>query len=697
MRNKMGKFVVFAVGVAILLFIVSDLTGPGSLLLNSNDNSIGEIAGDKVDYEQFNQTLDQLKYEFALQNGRSPSNNEINSLRQRAWDLTIVKVAFQKQYDQIGLEVTKEEVVDMVQGKNISPELMSAPAFQNPETGQFDKNLIVNYLRNINQLPPQQQAVWYSFEQNLKPARLRLKFDNLLLNTSFVTTEEAKKQYLEENTVAEVKYLYVPYYSIPDSAISYSDSDLQKYLNENADEYEAEESTEIQYVTFPVIASSADSAFHYEDLTALKAEFERAENDSLFAKLNTDGSNFFFNYRKDELPQVVLNDTDLSVGQIYGPEQENSLYKLYKVSDVYEDSVFSIKASHILFKAADDSDEAKQEARKEAQNVLNEIKAGADFAQKAQEHGTDGTASRGGDLGWFSEGRMVDEFNQAVFNYDGVGLLNNLVETSFGFHIIKVTEPKTNEKYKISVVEREIAPRDETIDQAFRKADYFAGTTESLSEFTTNAQRDSLSVRTAQKLNKNQDRVNNLNDAREIVRWTFNDGEVGQVSDVFELDASYVVAALVGKTEKGVSDLESVRIRVENEVKNEKKAEAIKEKLAGLSGTLDEIAEAYGSDATINSKSDLKMNEQNLPGVGQAPEAIGAAFALQPGSRSVEIEGSTGVIIMELENVTEPGEIADYSTYKTQIASTREGRASFNLSQLINEKADIKDKRYKFF
>ncbi len=75
-------------------------------------------------------------------------------------------------------------------------------------------------------------------------------------------------------------------------------------------------------------------------------------------------------------------------------------YKVVKISKIFKDTVYSARAKHILIKWADTSDAAKKEAKDKAQNILKDIKGGADFGAKAREFGTDGTASRGGDLGW---------------------------------------------------------------------------------------------------------------------------------------------------------------------------------------------------------------------------------------------------------------------------------------------------------
>lgn len=90
---------------------------------------------------------------------------------------------------------------------------------------------------------------------------------------------------------------------------------------------------------------------------------------------------------------------------------------------------------------------AREEVRAQAQKVLDEIKAGADFAEMAGKYGSDGTAANGGDLGWFAKGDMVPEFENAAFALKKGELSPVLVETEYGYHIIKTDDKKT-EKVK---------------------------------------------------------------------------------------------------------------------------------------------------------------------------------------------------------------------------------------------------------
>jgi len=694
----MGKVVVIAVGFAIFSFIAADLMGPNSVLLNGQDSVVGEIAGEEITLDEYQKYIEEMVYNFTLNQGRNPSSNEMEFLRQQAWEYMIVQTAFAKQFEELGLEVTEEEVVDMVQGKNINPEIKRA--FTDPETGEFDRSLILNYLKNISSLPPQQQASWYAFERNLGPGRLRIKYDNLFLNSTYVTMEEAERKHRDQNSIAEIKYLYVPYFSVPDSLIAtVTEDDLESYLEEHKDDFKVEESRSMSYVLFPIIPSTEDSTFFIKEVKQLKEEFKEVKSDSIFATANTDSERPYATYRLGELPpELATNSEALREGQIFGPVVDGNSYTLYKISKVFEDTVFSARASHILFKVEDsDDEEAKRKIRDEARKVLNDIKTGADFEEMARLYGSDGTATRGGDLGWFTEGRMVKPFENAVFKAGSKGLIPRLIETDFGYHIIRVDELKTNLAFKIATIKREITPSDETLDVAFRKADYFAGTSNNYQEFKNNAEKDSLLILSANKIKKNDRSINNLNNARQVVRWLYNDAERGEVSPVFEVGNNYVVAVMTDEVEEGTAELEDVRYEVLQKVKNERKAKLIREKLSSLSGSLEEIADSYGEDAEVFTKSDLKLQDNSIRGVGIVPKMVGVAFALDEGERSAPIEEENGIVIVKLESLTEAPEIADYTSYRQNARQERAGRLSFKVAEAVKEKAEIEDKRYKFF
>ncbi|HNP17933.1 MAG TPA: SurA N-terminal domain-containing protein [Fulvivirga sp.] len=689
LRNKMGKFIVAAVAIAIMSFVMADLFGPNSTIMGGG-NDVGEIAGKTITLKEFQSTVQERENSYALNTNRQPTENERPTIRQQAWDLLIAKYAFQKQYDKVGVQVTDEEVWDMLQGKNINPGLEQA--FTNPQTGQYDRDQFLNYLQQLPTLPQEAQVRWELFKKDLVPGRTRLKYENLLVKSNYVTTAEAKREYGNQNDVAEIKYLYVPYYAVSDSSVAIDNSALKTYYNNNKERYKVEHTKSLKYVSFQVIPSADDSTFVREDLLTLKEEFSRVKDDSVFAGLHSDGNSFFGKYNPGNLPlQLKANIANLSKGDVRGPYLDNDGFKLYKITDIFQDTISYAKASHILIKG--DDDEAKAEAR----DILNQIKNGADFAVMAREHGTDGTSTRGGDLGWFESGKMVSEFEDAVFSAKKVGLLNDVVKTQFGYHIIKVDELKNNTAYKIATIERDILPSDQTINSAFTKADLFAANVDDIKSFEEQAKADTIAVLAAPKLKSNDRRIGALGDARQIVQWLFSDASTGDISRVFELDDTYVVAVMTGEVEKGYQSLENVKAEITVKVKNEAKGNQIISKLSGLTGSLEEMATAYGSDANVYSSSDLLLSATSLPTVGFDPVAVGTAFSLEAGETSKPFAGENGVLIILMENKTIAPEIADYATYKNQVLQRINGQVGYNITEAIKENANIVDERYRVY
>jgi peptidyl-prolyl cis-trans isomerase D len=689
LRNKMGKFIVAAVAIAIMSFVMADLFGPNSTLLGGG-NDVGEIAGKTITLKEFQNAVQERESNFILNFNRQPTEQDRPTLRQQAWDLLITKYAFEEQYAEVGVQVTDDEVWDMLQGKNINPGLLQA--FTNPETGQYDRDQFMNYLQQLPSLAPEAQVRWELFKNDLVPGRKRIKYENLLAKSNLVTTAEAKREYNIQNDVAEIKYLYVPYYAVSDSAVKIEESALKAYYNKNKEKYKVDHTKSLKYVSFQVIPSTDDSTFVREELQTLKQEFGKVQDDSVFASLNTDGLTYFGKYHPGTLPlQLKANISNLSKGDVRGPYLDTEGFKLYKVTDIFEDTVAFAKASHILIKG--DDDDAKTKAR----DILKQIKNGADFAEMAREHGTDGTSTRGGDLGWFESGKMVAEFETAVFKARKVGLLDDVVKTQFGYHIIKVDELKNNTAYKIATVERDVLPSDETINEAFTKADMFAASVDDLKSFDAQVKADSMVAVPVAKLKANDRRVGALGDARQIVQWLFTDASTGDISRVFELDNDYVVAVMTSEIEEGYQPLEFVVAEVTVKVKNETKGAQIIEKLTGLTGSLEDRAAAYGTDANIYTSSNLLLSATSIPTVGFDPLAVGTAFSLEAGETSKPFAGENGVLIVMMENKTIAPEIADYTTYKNQVLQKINGQVGYNITEAIKENADIKDERYKVY
>jgi len=699
LRNKLTKVVVGFVFVAMAAFIVgSDLFTPGkNSIFGGQENVVGEIGGHEISYEEFQFTTQEIENNYILNMQRKPTEAEMPSVRNQAWDMLIARYSVVPEYEKVGVTVGEDELFDIIQGKNIDEGIKGS--FRD-SLGQFDRTRLNNFLLQMKSLPKDHpnRAQWEVYQKNLAPARERLKYENLILKTSYITKAEAEREYHAQTDVAEVKYLYVPFFAVSDSLVSVSDADMKDVYNLNKEKYKTEQNRSLSYVSFPVVASTDDTLAIKKGLDDLVEGFKTTTEDSLYALNNSSSDNAFQVYNASTLPENFNSQLDqLQPGVVLGPFLESGSYKLAKIVKISTDTIYYVRASNILITWDDPSDAGKKKAKDKARQVLNEIKAGASFATKAFEYNNDATKTKGGDLGWFKKGAMVKPFEKAAFGATRKGVINDIIETTYGYHIIEVTGLKNNTTYSVAIIEDEITPSDATRNAAFRKADAFANGLKGVDAFTEKAKKENLSVFDAKNLTAIERRISNLGEARALIAWLYREGSVGKVSGVEDVNDSYVVAVMTDEVEKGYKPMELVKEEVTSLAKNELKAKQIIEKLKGKTEDFETLANIFGRDAIVNSTSDLKLSSNSLGSAGVDPTAVGKAFSLENGKRSAPFKGENGVFVIETKTKSTAPAVADYSAYKNQLSQAMNGRSAYTISEALKEVAKIEDNRYKFY
>lgn len=699
--NKIRERSGLAVGVvafAIVAFILSDVFSGRSRFFSGNDQTVGKIDGRAIDYQEFNGQVEVLREQFQQQSGRAPAEQDMAQIREQAWNQLLFDIAYRKEFDKLGLTVSPDELVDMVQGTNISPSVRQA--FTNPQTGVFDKSQIISYLKGLKSLPVQQQASWANFEKNLSADRLREKYDNLMRLSVFATTAEARKEYEAQNTKADAKFLFVPYYTINDTTVKVTDADLERYLSAHKDEFPGGDTRTLQYVTFPVVPSKEDSASLYNEIKTLARGLGAAKSDSSFARLNSDVPVPLYMTAGEMPAQLRSAIPTFTAGGIYGPFREGNTFFIYKYGGTRKDTSFTARASHILIRPTAKTDSAKAQARRKAEDLLKQLQGGALFEALAQSNSADGSAQNGGDLGYFkNNGQMVKPFEQAVFGATSEGLIPRVIETDFGYHIIKVTEPKTNQLYRVAAIGKTITASQTTRDEALRRADQFAAESKTKDAFDENVKKDkALVIATAERVPETASNINAVSDARGVVRWAFDDKtSLNDVSNPFEAGDQYVVAVLTGKTEKKSPKVGDYRAELTTKVRNQLKGEQIIAKIGSATGTLESISQKYGAGALVETVSDVSLATGFLRSAGVDPVALGKAFGTKPGKHSKPFAGESGVLVMETTRVTPAPAIADYTVYKTLLQQNLTQRTSFFINEAIKDASNIEDRRAKFY
>jgi len=673
-REK-GWIAAVIIGVSIGLFVIQDMFSANSWVMQSMNTPVaGVIDGTDISLQEYQAELTALVDKYAAQIGRRPNEGEMENIRNEAFNNLVYKLVMQKEFDKVGVAVTKDEVIDMVQGNNINPSW--AQNFTNPQTGQVDKNMILNFLKNIGQAEPQQQMQFYSFEASLAPERSKEKFQKLFELSTYVTKKEAESYYKEQNERLNLKYVAIPFFLVPDSTIKVSDDELQAYFNSNKDKFKNTENRAIEYVPFSFKASSIDSATIKKSLDDLVQQFGSTTDNEAFANANSDVNRNVGTVKPSDLPKDLVGAV-LEQGKVYGPflDKEKNIYALHKFIATEQDTAYSMRASHILLDTTSKTAVQKAEIKTKADGVLTQLKGGQSFEIFAGMYGEDGTKDKGGDLGWFSQKQMVAPFEQAVMSATQEGLVPNLVATQFGYHVIKVTGVKNKTKYKLATIIKEIAPSDATREKAFRDASSFA-TAKDIKEYVDRVVAAKLISLQALNIAKDARFINNITSAkvRDIVRWAYNDAKLGQVSPIYELEESqqYMVAVLRGAVEKGGATWQDVKDEVAVEVRKEKKAKLIMDKLAKVANSdLEAIAAAYGTNVSVTTMPDITIQTPSLNGVGYAPAAIGKAFGLKKGQKTGLFIDDSAIMALELVEITPAAEVADYNSYKEQIIGRR--------------------------
>ena len=691
LRDKGGKFLVFVVGFSIAAFVLGDILGPNSSLIGQNRNIVGSINGEEIDLVRFNAVYEELTYNFSLNNGRSPTQQEVSELRDQAWERLINDISYVEEFNKIGLTVTDKESVDMVQGNNIHP--MIIQAFSDPSTGSFNKDNVIGYLQNLSNQPANQQQAWFSFESNLKPMRLRTKYDNLIAQSTYYNTLDAEAEYFNTSSQIDLAYFYIPFFAVSDTLFDVSTNEMRSYLNKNKSDYNQDETRSIDYAFFSVQPSAEDSTFFENEINDIRSNLMSSNiiDDSTYAVINSDSFNPYIKFNPDELPTDLVGK---DVGFITEPTYENGSISIKKLSKIDQDAQEKARAKHILLRF-DDSN--KSTVRTEANRILNLLRSGSDFEETARTYSQDGSASNGGDLGWFTDGMMVKPFQDAVFSRRRSGLIPRIIETDFGFHIINVTYPKTRTSYFVANISKDILPSDNTRNNIYRSAELFKLDIKSTEDvFSDYLKENNIIGGNISDIDKNSTEVGTIPNARNVILWSYSDDRyVGEVSDVLETDEGYIVAQINEMKDEGTKKLDEVENSIKRRIIDEKKYEYLKEILVDYS-SLQDLKDNSGL-GDIYRSSGISMTENSLSNVGFSPESIGTAFSMQEGelTRPFKIDG--GVIVLGLESKVLADTLSNYDDYRNTLIQTNRFNVPLKIDDAIKHFSDIEDDRYKFF
>lgn len=690
-RNQ-GKLVFVIILIALIGFIMNDLfTGPGASF-GSQDTKIGTINGRTIDYKEFDQKV-QIQAELYKERTQQAALGEevMGQIRDQVWNTYQEDLILMEVVKEAGVAVSTEELVDLIQGPNPHPQILQN--FTNPNTGKFNPADVTRYLESLDKEEnAASKAQWVMFEQGLKKERISNKYYNLIKKGLYATTLDAKYDFKAKNERADVLYVAKRYNTISDSLVTFTEEDLSAYYqthNQEPQFQQKEDVRDVEYVSYDVIPTAEDVEDIRLSLDKLKEQFEKTKDDTLFVTSYATTRNNIKYYTKNSVsPALDSLVFATETGHVVGPvidAQENS-YKLAKVltNKVGPDSV---KARHILLKIANNDTMA---AKTKADSLKNILKTGVPFEIIAKQFSADqGSAEKGGDLGWFTEGTMVKVFNDACFNGKKGDM--PVVTSQFGVHLIEITDQTPAvRKLLLAVVDKPIEPSTQTYEKAYNLASTFSINNKG-EKFTEEANK--IGLKMAEGIKPSDKMVRGLGDARSLVQWAYK-AELNDVSEPFELDNKVVVAKLTKIKEKGTLPLDLVKDLVEVEVIKQKKAEKISAEISGLSD-LNAIASKW--IGIVDTARSVNFASYSVPGMGAERKVLGTIFALNKGVLSKPVAGDYGVYVVLVQDKVDVSANATFNDNKQFIARNYSGRVDYEVYKTLQELYGVEDHRYKFF
>ena len=700
-RTRAGLLIAIVIGISLAAFILGDLLQSGSSIMNRNQMEIGEINGESIQYPDFQRQVEELGeiYKQNTQQSQLDENSWVQ-VREQTWNNTVQKIVMSDVYKDLGIEVTSDELYDMLQGANLHPIIQQL--FRNPNTGQVDRGAVVNFLKQLDtNVAPEQKAYWLYLENQIVNERTQSKYTNMVGKGLFVTTAEAQESMDAGSKQFNFDYVALNHSTVADSTVKISESDLKAYYNSHKKDFKQEKIRELEYITFAVTPSAADYKDAEKWINEIKDDFANARDNAQFVNTNSDVSFDGTWYKKESLPANVgtwIFDEGAKVNDVLGPYFENDTYSLAKL-DSLAMMPDSVKARHILLKPNTQEEVAKVQLL--ADSLKTAIEKGSDFSALAMQYSTDqGSAINGGDLGWFNRGQMVKPFEEAAFNNAKNEV--TIVPSQFGIHIVQTTDRgKLTQQARVATLVRKVQPSTRTYQDTYAKASKFASSNTDAEKFNAAIVAEKLNKRVAT-VRENDREIAGLESARLLIRAAYeaSKGDIlttSQGSPIFELEDNFVIAVLTKATEEGESTFEEAKTRVELAVTKEKKQEYLLKKATNaLEGKTDLQAVAAQLNTDVKNTSNINFNSFSIPGLGMEPAVVGTVTSLEVDKISKPIAGNNGVYIVKVTSAnqgTEQGVDAE----QTRLAQSLGYRATSQAYEAQRKKAEIVDKRSKFY
>jgi peptidyl-prolyl cis-trans isomerase D len=701
-RKKAGVLVVAIIALAILSFIFTDLFSNR----DPRPTKIASVNGMDISFQEFEQMTANIEESMKQQyNVASLTNEQSFVAKQQAYQSLVSEKLLKQECESIGLKVTEAEMNDMFFGTFIHPSVRQN--FADPTTGQYNPQVVKQYIAQFDKLPEEQKLQWSNFEASVKESRLQEKYNSLITSSFYMPAKIAEHMSGVSNKVVDARYVVMPFSSVEDNTIKVTEEDYKEYYNQHKNEYTLYENLrDIEFVKFSVLPSPSDIKAINDSVQKTFIEFQALEASELasFVSISSDRVYDSLYYKRDALKGVFADSllAGKTVGSFIAPFQQGQNWIMAKITDI-EQRPDSVRFSQILVlnsNASKDIKRTPEQAKTIADSLLNVFKANpAAFESAVAKHSDDPEAKNNfGDSGWILDGQLQsDLFDKLKASKDGDVFVYDL-PNQLGHYLIKLKEKTAPvEKLQIAMIVMGVRASDNTINAIRDKANIFLGSAKTVAEMEAQAKKQNLNILTST-VREMDYQLNGTPYCREIIRWAFDEKtELNAVApEVYELTDMFLVVALKDKKEKGVMPLEQVKSYMESQVKMEKKAEILMEKaekLLASNKTIENFASAAG--LTIDSAMAVDFANPYFAAAGPEMRVIGNLSSASKTGLQKPVKGFNGVYVLNVDKQYTRPTKEDPRLIQQQFRTKSFQKAQM-LMQVLQMEADIKN-HFTFF
>jgi len=704
--RKRGVTLVIIIGLGLFAFIAEEAVRSCEATKNQQRQQIGEVLGNKVNYQDFQELVEEYQEVLKMTQGRDNfTEEESNSIKDQVWNQYINEQIIAEQTSKVGLMVTDEELQNIMK-EGTNPMLLQSP-FVNQQTGRFDVTMLTKFLADYKksasnpQLSESYQRIykyWQFIEKQLRTQTLAQKYQGLIAGALLSNPVSAKMFFDGQNQESNILLASMPYNSINDNDVQVSDADLKAKYNEEKEMFkQTVESRDIKYVDFQVKASEADRVALMKTMVEASDKLESGANPAeVVRKAQSQFPYTGLAATKRAYPSDIATKIDsMSVGQTTRPFETKSDNTLNVVKLLSK----TMAPDSIEYRQIQVGGATAEEAKKTADSIYTALKGGADFEALAKKYGQEG-AKQWLTSAMYENSSVMDEESKNYLNNIQTLAVNDIKNLEFtsGNIILQVTARKAMvEKYDVAVIKHTIDFSKSTYSDAYNKFSQYVSENKSLADLEKNAAKFGFQVQERKDLFNSEHTIAGLRATREAMKWIF-DAKEGQVSPLYECGNNdhLLVVAMTKVHPVGYRDLNGVMDIIKQEVLRDKKFEQLKAKLANVKT----IADAEKAGAKVDSVNQITFSAPVfVQTTGSSEPALsGAVSTIAQGQFSkAPVKGNGGAYVFQVVKKAErEGAKFDAKTQET-ILSQQALQAASRFMQELYQKANVVDNRYLFF